>query len=147
MILNYHDFQILIHILLKSSNTHTSNMTRKLRILKHAPSRWKHYILFPTLPKNSTFHFRNKIKFMAPSVLRLQSVQSKHFNFSLFYLFLIQSFSANSWAQIYILVPRPRLPAKPNLFMLTISNSCTRHYLRLLGGLPRELRTEHIAAI
>lgn len=31
--------------------------------------------------------------------------------------------------------------------MLTISNSCTRHYLRLLGGLPRELQIEHIAAI
>lgn len=31
--------------------------------------------------------------------------------------------------------------------MLIISSSCIQHYLWLLGGLPRKLQTEHIAAI
>lgn len=41
-------------------------MTGKLTVWNHTSSHGKHYIQFPPLPKNSNFHFRNKIKLMAP---------------------------------------------------------------------------------
>lgn len=66
-------------------------MTGKLAVWNHTTSHGKHYIQFPPLPKNSNFHFRNKIKLMAPK----SSICKMHYlNILIFIILFIFNFRA-----------------------------------------------------